>query len=387
MSNSLTNITPKILAKAVGVLRQKAVMPRLVNTNYSEEAKQKGSTIDIPVSNASTVRDVTPGATFNTSNVTDIAPTLVQLQLNKWKEVAMVLTEKEQAEMMNGYMPERAIESAISALAENVNSDLLAEYVNFYGYAGAAGSTPFGSSLTEATAVRKVLNNQKAGPDNRRLVLDPDAEANALNRTQFTDASAAADAGVIREAIIGRKLGFDWYMDQQVPTHTFGTLTNGSGHLAKINNASVAVGDVSVPMDETSLSGTVKVGDLFAVAGDSQTYVVTSNATASGNAITVTFAPAAKVAWADNAVVTFVGTAGGTAVQNLAFHRDAIALASRPLMVPEGMGVISDYFVDPVTGLAIRFTAEMLHKQMAYSFDILYGIKTVRKELGARLLG
>lgn len=387
MSNSLTNVTPQILAKAVSVLRQKAVMPRLINTDYSDEAKKKGSTIDIPIANESTVRDVVAGATFNTSNLTDISPTLKQISLNKWKEVAMVLTEKEEAELMMGYMPERAIESAVAALAEQVNSDIFGLYTGVYGFAGAVGTTPFASNLSEATAARKVLNNQKAPADMRRLVLDPDAEANALNLTQFTDASAAGDAGIIREAIIGRKLGFDWYMDQQVPTHVHGTLSNGSGHLAKINNASVAVGDESCPMDETTLTGTVKIGDVFTVAGDSQTYVVTANATASGNAITVAFSPAAKVAWADNAVVTFKGAAGASETVNLAFHRDAFALASRPLLVPDNMGVVSEYFVDPVTGLVIRFTAQYLHKQMAYSFDILYGVSLIRPELACRLAG
>lgn len=379
MANSLSNITPKILAKAVSVLRQKATMPRLVNSDYSSDLKQRGSTVDINIANSSTVRDVTPGATFNTSNVTDINPTLRQLVLNKWKEVAMVITEKEAAEIMEGYIPEKAIESAVTALAEQVNSDLLGLYVDIYGYAGTAGTTPFATTVAEATAARKVLNKQKAPTDKRSLVLDPDAEESALKLAGFLAANEANNDSVIKEGVIGRKLGFNWYMDQQVPTHTKGTLATSP----LINSATVSIGDKSVALDATSLTGTVVKGDVFTVAGDTQTYVITANGTASGNAITIAFEPGAKVAWADNAAVTFKANH----VANLAFHRDAFAIASRPLYVPADMGVVSDFIVDPVTGLVIRFTAQYAHKQMNYSFDILYGVLTVQRELAARLAG
>jgi len=287
MANSISNITPKILAKAVSVLRQKAVMPRLINVDYSEEAKKKGSTIDIPVANDATVRDVSAAATFNTSNLTDISPTLKQITLDQWKEVAMVLTEKEEAEMQEGYLPEKAIEAASAALAENVNDAIFALYKGVYGFSGTPGTTPFATTLGGATDVRKVLNNQKAPGADRRLVLDPDAEANALGLSSFNDASAAGDAGAIREAVIGRKLGFSWYMDQGVPNHTNGSLTDGTNMAALIDNAAVAIGDTDVDMDETSLSGTVKVGDVFTVDGDSQTYTVTADATAATNSINV----------------------------------------------------------------------------------------------------
>jgi hypothetical protein len=103
----------------------------------------------------------------------------------------------------------------------------------------------------------------------------------------------------LREGTIKRALGFDWAVDGYLPTFTGGTLSNGTGKLALINDASVAVGDTSVPMDSGTLTGTLVVGDLFTVAGDDQQYVVTAAATASSNAIaSVSFSPAAKVAWA-----------------------------------------------------------------------------------------
>ena len=47
--NTLTNIMPVILARALMTLRQRCFMPRLVNSDYSVDAAKKGTTIDVPV--------------------------------------------------------------------------------------------------------------------------------------------------------------------------------------------------------------------------------------------------------------------------------------------------------------------------------------------------
>ena len=41
MANTLTNIMDKILARGLMVLREAAVMPRLVNIDYANEAKER----------------------------------------------------------------------------------------------------------------------------------------------------------------------------------------------------------------------------------------------------------------------------------------------------------------------------------------------------------
>ena len=55
MSNALEAIAPKILARGMMHFRQKAIMPRLINSDFSAEAAQKGDTIDIPVANTESV--------------------------------------------------------------------------------------------------------------------------------------------------------------------------------------------------------------------------------------------------------------------------------------------------------------------------------------------
>lgn len=369
MANDLTKVIPRILAQGLLALRNANVMPRLVNSDYGRNAAQKGSTVEVPLPASIAVRDVAPGATPVAAP--DITPDNAIITLDKWKEAPFRLTDKDMMEAMNGTIPMQ-VSSAIASIADQVNADIFALYKEIYGYVGTAGTTPFGSNTSEATAARKTLTNQKAPMNPRYFVIDPDAEANALDLRAFQDASFSGSAAAIQEGQINRKLGFMWVSDQQVPTHTTG---GGSGWL--VNDAAVAIGDTTVPIDTGS--GDPVEGDVFLVAGDTQTYVVESYASN-----TITFSPAAKVAWADNAAITFKASH----VSNLAFHRDAFAFASRPLAdSANGLGSLIQSAVDPVSGISLRLEVSRQHKQTNWSFDVLYGAKTIRPELATRVAG
>ena len=235
-----------------------------------------------------------------------------------------------------------------------------------------------------------MLNQQLAPTGDRRAVLDPIADGAATQLRAFNDTSYAGDSQTIREGLLGRKMGFDWYMDQAVPDHTAGTMSNGSNPVANVNGTDINSTGVKGPfnVDETTLTGTIVPGDIVTFANHSQQYVVTnaSALTASGNAITgITVEPAIQVAVPDNTVMTLVQSH----TANIGFHRDAIGFATRPLLDPMAAeaGSIVRSAVDPVSGLALRLEITREHKRMRYSYDILYGYGVVRRELGARLLG
>jgi len=381
MSNVLTAVANPLLAQGLVALRSMNVMPRLVNSDYQGAAQEKNSVINVPIPSAVTALQVSPGATPPANN--DTSPTSVPITLDQWYEAPFYITDQEAMNVMNGYVPMQATE-AVKAIANNVNAYILGKYKGFYGFAGTAGTTPFASDTTAASNARKALNKQLAPTGDRRIVLDMDAEGNAIILPMFSQMQMAGNTQTLVEGTIGRKVGFDWYSDQQIPTHTAGTITTG---LINKAGTAIAVGAKTCTGTTAATTGAcaLVVGDVILFAGDPQTYVLTAVATqaAAATDVAIAFYPGKVVAATGSEAITVKASH----VVNLAFHRDAIAFATRPLQEVNHPAVISVSQVDPVSGLALRLEISRQHKQTRYSFDILYGGAVIRPELGCRLAG
>lgn len=380
---------PKILARGLKVLREQCIMPRLVNTDYSSEAKMKGDTIDVPIPSAVSTVDVVP-ATVPIA-VDDAVPDKVQIQLNNWKQNKPIhLTDKDMVEIDKSahFLPGQ-MEEAIKGLANAVNQSIWTEYYTVYGAVGSAGATPFDATgkLAAAVQARKLLNSQLCPRDMRRAVLDFDAEANFLLLAEISDTSqVAGEKGPKFEGEIGRKLGFDWFTDDHVPSHTAGT--PGGTPVVNDPGSALALGDKSVPIDGlTVTTGDYHKGDIITFAGHSQQYAVQALATANGSGeVTVSIEPGLVAVPADGEAVSLVASH----VVNVAFHRDAFALAVRPLQASTadlqlGSKIMS--MQDPKTGLPLRLEVSRQHKQVVWEFDILWGVRCVRPALAVRILG
>lgn len=376
MANDISAAMPKILARGLMSLREQTVMPRLVNGDFSSDAAAKGDTIDIILPSELTAEDVSPGSVPPTA--TSSALEKVQIELNNWKKADFYLTDKEMMEVdgRDNFLPVQA-SAAIRALANSVNQSIHAQYTGVYGLIGTAGTTPFGSDASDATLARKLLLEQKAPKENRYGVLDFDAEANALDLAAFADADRAGTSSVKIEGEIGRKYGIDWYSDDHVATHVRGaagtSLVKGT---AQTGNTLIADGFTTKP----------SVGDIFAIAGDTQQYAVIASTDLSGTESTLAISPAITSAPSDNAVITFVDDH----VVNLVFNRDAFAFANRPLaQSTQEMGLGSQIMsmTDPVTGISLRLEVSRQYKQVVWEFDILWGVALVRPELAVRLAG
>ena len=377
MSNNLTKIQNKILARGLMALREIAMMPRLVNVDYSMDAAKKGATIDVPVPKAQTTSDVTPANTppVPASNT----PDEIQISLNNWKHSDFHLTDKELMEIdaNEHFMPMQTSE-VIRALANDVDITLHDEGKKFYGFVGTAGTTPF-STLTDVTDTRVRLGEQLAPVDGRNMVLNPTAEGKALNLDPLRDIEKAGDRTVPIEGELGRKLGFDFFMSQNVQTHVRGTAAD-----AITVASTTAVGASTIGLT-ASASGTMVLGDVFTIAGDDQTYVVNTTVTVSTDT-SVSFSPLLQAEATSGAVVTVKATH----VNNLAFTRGAIALATRPLQQDGSEFVDSANIAqlqDPVSGLILRLELMRQYKQQAWDFDILWGTGTPRRDFGVRIAG
>lgn len=378
-TNTLTQAIPQILAQGLMALRELAIMPRLVNSDWSREAAERGSTIDVPIASAIVAQEVAPSMT--PPDDTGVVPTKVTVPLDQWWEAPFFLSDKDILEAFDGFVPLQVGE-AVKSLANNVDSYLLAMYKAFYGAVGTAGSTPFDSSVQEAVDARKLLFEQLCPSGDRRCVLDPTAEANALMNRAFQDQSWRGDGAGIIEGQIGRKFGLDWFIDQNIVLHTpnaigAGAMTVNGAHTAGVILISIAKG--------AGASWDALEGDIVTFAGFDQQYVVTEDTTVVHTDNTdLPVSPALQLNLAGSEAMTLVAAH----TPNIAFHRDAIAFATRQLEVPgDGLGSMIQAATDDISGLTLRLEVSRQHKRTRWSFDILYGGLVVRPEYGIRILG
>jgi hypothetical protein len=384
-ANSLEAIIPQLLTEGIRILRQKTTALQIVNRGYESLAGRQGDTIQIPVPSAIAAANVTPS---NTPPQADgFTPTTVDIKLDQWKKAEFYLTDKEELEIQNGFLPKQA-EAAVVALADTINTYIYGFYKKFYGNVGTAGTTPFGATpnITDLVHVRRLMNTQLAPMDRRALVLDPDAEANALALAQFHNAQFANDATPMIEGTIDRRMGFNLFMQQNMPTHTAGTAAAAT--VTEISNS--AAGVKTVTLKVAAGTATLVEGDLITFAGHTQQYVVTTGVTLDTTGVSVAIEPGLKVAVNGSGTPVAVTVKASHAV-NLGLHADAIGFATRPLVTnsaqARSLGSIIVPTVDPQSGLTLRLEVTRQYKQTMYSYDVLYGANVIRREFGVRLLG
>lgn len=407
-----TTLTPSIVAKtAVRILENELVMAGMVYRGYEDEFDKKvngysaGDTITIRKPTDFTVRD---GAVMSAQDVTEGKTTIV---VDKQKGVDFAFTSKELTLNIDE-LAERVIKPAMVQLANQVDLDVMAEYKNVPNWVGTPGSTI--DSFADFAKAPTRMDLGAVPQDMRSGVLSPtDYWAMAGAQTALYMQNVAQ--GAYRKGRIGEIGGIDTYMSQNVPTHTVGPL----GGTPLVNGAAQNVtyatakdtGTQSLITDgwTAAAAARVKAGDVFTLAGvydvnpvTKQTlphlkmFVVKADASSdgSGNA-TLTIAPpiitsgafqTVSAAPADNAAMTFIGTAATGYAQNLVFHKNAFALVVVPLVKPPGAVDVSRETYKNINARVIP-VYDGTNDKSAWRLDILYGVKTVDPRLAVRLSG
>jgi hypothetical protein len=172
--------------------------------------------------------------------------------------------------------------------------------------------------------------------------------------------------------------------------------------------AAMNTNQTTILVDGVTSGATLNEGDVFTIAGVYavnpvtkqplpylQQFVVSAPVAATGNADAVTIAPAIIVsgqyatvsaAPAQNAALTFMGTAGASYAQNLVFHENAFALCMAPMELPEGAAKKAR---QSYKGLSIRVICDydIVNDINMWRLDILYGVKPIYPDLATRLSG
>lgn len=373
MANTFLTVQ-EIAREALIILRNQLVARPLVRTDYSNEFAKKGDTIQVKKPATFTAQDFS--STISAQNITE---SNVLVTLDKFADVSVNITSKEKALNLDDFS-QQVLNPAMIAIAEKVDSDIVGLYKDVPYYVGTSGTTPDG--MDDFANAAKKLNDNKVPMTMRNGIWDSAALAKFQQIANLFKVNEFGGTQALREGEIGRLIGIDNYMSQQIKTHTAGTFTAVTTPLV---NGAKSAGATTISMDGGVGTETLKTGDLMTIGG--YQYVVTADFTATGGAIAnVSIYPALKANVADNAAITFPDKTATAHVANLVFHRNAFAFVTRPLEVPEGG---ANGYVANFEGLNIRVTQgyDMSTKTEIMSFDIIYGVKTLFPELAVQVLG
>ena len=375
MANTLTNLIPELYSNLDVVSRELIGMVPAVTLDAVASRAAKDQVVRVFNAPAASAGDISPGV--NPPNDGDQTFGNVAVSITKARRVPIRWNGEEELGVGPGAQAMRAaqIQQAFRTLANEIESDLCALHLNASRAVGTAGTTPFGTAndYTAASLARKVLVDNGAPVSDMHLIIDTAAGANIRGKQ-----AAAADAGgdsILRQGVLLDINGMAIRESAQIKAPAIGSV---SGTLASLVRAK----GTTVLTTTADYSGTLIAGDIVTFAGDTNQYVIAS---VSASAITI------------NAPGLVDGTTSGTkaitvvalARRNMAFTRNAIVLAQRLPALPEGgdLAVDRTTVTDPRSGLSFEVAMYPQYRQMQYEISCAWGVKVVKPEHLALLLG
>lgn len=392
-----TFLTSDILAReAVLILENNLVMGNLCNRSWESEfsSARQGDSIRIRKPADMTVREFTNNGS-NSVTVDDVSESSTTLTLEKLFDVSFQVTSKEMTLSIDDFNS-RLMQPAMAAMAQKIDSYILGKFTEVGGLAEKSAAFAAPATLQDVAKVVEKLNNQKAPMMNRAFVVSPRTQTALYGVSEFAKVNERGPEGAtaLREASMGRFLGMDFYMDQNVQKHTSGTAAADPNRdaLAINNSGGYDKGTTSIAIDgeDTTTNATLTVGDVLRIThsatGNVYEYAVQSAVTFSSGAATVSISPGLYEAVADNDVVEMLpdGSGAVTSEQNLAFTPDALALVMVNLAEPLGPG--TDATTMNYRGFSLRTTVTYDHNKKVdvVSIDCLVGAKVVQPEAAVR---
>lgn len=383
MANTITNLIPDIYNALDVVSRELVGFIPSVTRDMTYERAALNQTVRSPVAPAATAADITPGVTPPDDGDQTIGN--VSMTISKSRRVPVRWNGEQSLGLNSG--PGRAnimrdqFAQAMRTLCNEVEADLAALHIYASRAYGTAAQTPFGTAgdFTDATYALKILKDNGAPLGDTHLVIDTAAGAKLLGLQSRYD--VAGDVTMQNQGIIINKAGFAIRESAAVVTSTAGTAAS-----ATTNNAGYAVGATTITLASAG-TGTLVAGDVITFAGDTNKYVVLSGDTDVSNGGTFTLAaPGLRKAIAASATAITVVAA---AARNMAFARSAIAMATRvPALPAEGDSAVDRQIVtDPRSGLSFEISMYPQYRQMQYEVALAWGVKAVKPEHMAILLG
>lgn len=407
MANAL--ITPSVIAKeALAQLENNLVMGNSVHREYKKEFVKVGTSVSI----RKPVKFYTADGAVRINQ--DVEEANTSIAIDQRKHVSWKFSTQDLTLTIEDYS-ERYIKPAAITLAQTIDAKGYDLYKKVWNQVGTPGTVP--GTYAEVSPVAQRMDEMAVPSEHRYLALNPAAHYKIAG-DQVGLQNPAMIKTAYEQAQIGRIAAMDAFSAQNVKSHTVGAhggtpLVNGGSQnvtyaAAKNTNTQTLVTD-----GWTNSTTVLREGDVFTLAGVFavnpvpgegatgktvlpylQQFVVIADAASDGTGnATVSISPAiitsgpyqtVDAAPADNAQISVIGTASTAYPQNLGFHKNAFALVTCPLEMPDGAPWKSR---ESHNGLSIRVVKDydIATDDEIIRMDVLYGWKAIYPDLACRL--
>ena len=400
MANQLLTVT-MITKEALRILENMLTFTLQVNRKYDAQFGRDGAKIGSILNIRKPVRYV--DAQGQGLILQDAIETSVPLALTTQYQRAFTFASADLALSIDEYS-KRFIRPAVASMANQIDRDGLAQYINIYNTVGTPG-TPITTVNSYLSAGQRM--NEEAAPMERSLVLSPAQQASIVGGLTGLFNPQTTISQQYRKGLMTKDtLGFDWFMDQNVWSQTVGPL----GGTPTVNATANQTGASIITTGWTAAAASrLNQGDVFTIAnvlavnpqshqstGVLRQFVVTApfSSDGSGNG-TINISPSiitsgpfqtVNVAPAALAAITVLGAANTVSPQGLAFHEDAFTFACVDLPLPGGVDMANRKSDDQL-GMSIRAVRayDINQDRWPLRLDLLGGWATIYPELATRI--
>lgn len=383
-TNTLTNLIPDMYAALDVVSRELTGMIPAVTVDARANRAAVNQSVRVPVVPSSNAMvDTTPAMSIPAEADQTIGN--AEIKITKSKAVPFSWQGNEQVGLNSGpgflTIQQNQIAQAMRTLVNDIELDLASLYVNASRAAGTVTTTPFASTLEGAMNARKILVDNGAPASDIQLVIDTAAGAKlrtlfGIQSARSNELSQLSDQGVLLNAS-----GVAIRESAQIVSPTIGT-----GASATTDNAGYAIGATTITLASAG-TGTIVAGDVITFAGDANQYVVATGDTnvANGGTIVLAAPGLRKAIAASTTNITVVATGP----RNMCFARSAIVLATRMPERPAEGDLALDVMeiTDPRTGLTFELAIYGGYRKVRYELALAWGVKNIKAEHSAILLG
>ena len=276
-----------------------------------------------------------------------------------------------------------------------------------YNQTGTYGTTPTAMSTYLTARGRMADMTAPRGRGQLHMHINPDMEAlitTAITAGQSNLGPYVNPANKVGDLYTNADMdgvyshGMNWHMDQNLYVHT-----NGARAGTPLMNGTTADGATTVVTDGWTGSGAVAEGDRFTIADVYavnpitkatlpwlQPFVATAAGTNSGGALTISVSPTIRSSGAfqnvnslpaNDAALTFSGSASAVATVGALWHKEAVTLAIVPLEKPDGVNQASTR-TDATSGVSMRIIEWYDGDTDMWKLrsDVLFGVLLQRAE-------